>query len=377
MSGISKIPFFGVARQYTSIRKEILDATDKVYSSGKVLDGMYTNLFEQYMRKRAERKYACAVGSCTQALIFSLRAAMRTSTFMFNTRDKVLIPAQSFIASLNAVIEAGFDPVFCDVDPVTGLIDLNKIPVHHSEIAAIMYVNLFGNIIDYDKLTVYRQMWAEDNIPVIEDAAQSWGASYRGVPSGKLGDVSCLSFDPTKNLNNYGSGGMILTDDPEIWEMVNDMRDNGKGNEHIASGTNSKMSEADCSQMIVKLRYFDLWQKRRREIAEYYSSELDGYVTIPNVDMNVEHAWSKYVIHYEYRDYLQSFLADTGIETKKNYPVPLHLHSIAFAFDIEYNTGVLEGAEEFSKTCLSLPIYPELLDSEVEAIVDAVKECIS
>jgi dTDP-4-amino-4,6-dideoxygalactose transaminase len=373
---MNKIPFFGIDRQYANLRKEILDATDKVYSSGKVLDGMYTDLFEQYMKKSADRKYACAVGSCTQALIFSLRAATRTSTSMFNTRDKVLIPAQSFIASLNAILEAGYDPVFCDVDASTGLIDLNKIPVHHSEIAAVMYVNLFGNIIDYDKLTAYRQMWADD-IPVIEDAAQSWGARYRGIPSGKLGTVSCLSFDPTKNLNNYGSGGMILTDDPEIWEMVNDMRDNGKGNEHIASGTNSKMSEADCAQMIIKLRYFKDWQLRRAEIAEYYTSELDGYVITPSVDMNVEHAWSKYVIHYEHRDYLQSFLSDSGIETKKNYPIPLHLHSLAFAFDIEYNTGVLEGAEQFSKSCLSLPIYPELTDSEVEAVVDAVKECIS
>ena len=376
MTGTTKIPFYGVDRQYTNIREEILDVTDQVYSSGKVLDNQYTRKFEQVIAKMTERRYACSVGSCTQALIFSLRT-LHVRVGSFTDRDKVLIPAQSFVATLNAVVEAGFDPVFCDVDPITGLIDLNKIPVHHSEIAAVMYVNLFGNIIDYDKLNMYRQMWADENIPVIEDAAQSFGAYYRGVPSGKLGDVSCLSFDPTKNLNNYGSGGMILTDDPEIWELVNDMRDNGKGNEHIASGTNSKMSEADCAQMIVKLKYFNDWQARRRLIAEYYTSELDGYVKIPEVGMNVEHAWSKYVIHHDHWDYLQSFLSDLGIETKKNYSTPLHLHSLAFAFDMEYYTGVLEGAEQFSKTCLSLPIYPELTDSEVEAVVSAVKECIS
>ena len=375
MSGTYKIPFFGLSRQYTNLRKEILDTTDQVYASGRVLDGMYTNLFEQFMRKHAERKYACAVGSCTQALIFSLRAV---SGMMESNRDrnKVLIPAQSFVATLNVVVEAGFDPIFCDVDPITGLIDLNKIPVPHSEIAAIMYVNLFGNIIDYDQLTVYRQMWAEDNIPVIEDAAQSWGAYYRGVPSGKLGTVSCLSFDPTKNLNNYGSGGMILTDDPEIWEMVNDMRDNGKGNEHIASGTNSKMSEADCAQMIVKLRYFDQWQARRKLIAEYYTSELSNYVVIPEVGLNVEHAWSKYVIHHKDRYSMTKFLQEAGIETKINYPRPLHLQSLAFAYDIEYNIGILEGAEEFSKTCLSLPIYPELTDSEVELVVETIRQSI-
>jgi dTDP-4-amino-4,6-dideoxygalactose transaminase len=240
-----------------------------------------------------------------------------------------------------------------------------------------MYVNLFGNIIDYDKLTVYRQMWSENDIPIIEDAAQSWGAYYRGVPSCKLGDISCLSFDPTKNLNNYGSGGMILTDDPEIWEMINDMRDNGKGNEHINSGTNSKMSEADCAQMIVKLRYFEGWQARRKLIADYYTSELSNYVVTPDVHPNVEHAWSKYVIHHKDRMFLANDLSNAGIETKINYPKPLHLHTLAFAYDIEYNIGILEGAEEFSKTCLSLPIYPELTDAEVEQVVETIRLSMS
>lgn len=372
MIGTSKIPFFGVDRQYASLREEILDTTDKVYSSGKVLDGMYTNLFEQYIRKMSERRYSLSVGSCTQALIFSLRA-ISTMTGAHKDRNKILIPAQSFIATLNSVIEAGYDPVFCDVDSITGLIDLNKIPVHHSEIAAVMYVNLFGNIIDYDKLTVYKQMWAEDGIHVIEDAAQSFGAYYRGVPSGKLGDISVLSFDPTKNLNNYGSGGMILTDDPEIWELVSDMRDNGKVNDHIATGTNSKMSESDCAQMIIKLRHFDSWQKRRTEIAEYYTEELDGLVSIPPTNMHVEHAWSKFVIHHSSRSTLHFDLDRAGVETRINYETPLHLHPLSYTFGFG---DILPGAENFSRTCLSLPIYPELEDYEIEYVVDAIKQNI-
>ena len=371
---MSTIPFFGVDRQYANIREEILDATDKVYQSGWVLDGYYTDLFEKTIAKKTERRHACAVGSCTQALIFSLRACQED--YSPRERNKVLIPSQSFVATLNSVIEAGFDPVFCDVDATTGLIDLNKIPVHHSEIAAIMYVNLFGNIIDYDKLTVYRQMWADEGIPVIEDAAQSFGAYYRGVPSGKLGDISCLSFDPTKNLNNYGSGGMILTDDGFAMEMVRDLRDNGKFGEHTQTGTNSKMSEADCAQMLVKLKYFNDWQARRKVIAEYYSSELDGYVTIPDIHMNVEHAWSKFVIHHRERSNLKTFLDEAGIATKINYEIPLHLHSIAYAFDLTAPSDLLN-SEEFSKTCLSLPIYPEMTDGEVEAVVDTIKEYFS
>jgi dTDP-4-amino-4,6-dideoxygalactose transaminase len=157
------------------------------------------------------------------------------------------------------------------------------------------------------------------------------------------------------------------------------MRDNGKTNEHIASGTNSKMSEADCAQMLVKLKYFDQWQARRKQIADYYSQELDGWVSIPPVDMNVEHAWSKYVIHSNSRSTLHIELGFVGVETRINYPTPLHLHPVSYQFDFgRYDqTDILEGAENFSRTCLSLPIYPELEDYEVEYIVDAIKQNIS
>lgn len=363
---MSKIPFFGVDRQYANIREELLDVTDIVYSSGQVLDGQYTKTFEQTIAKMTERKYAVSVNSCTQALIFALRAIDFYSLFH---RNKVLVPSQSFAATVNVVYEAGFEPVFCDVDPISGLINLDAIPVAPDEVAAVMYVNLFGNIVDYDKLETYVSFFNHQRIPVIEDAAQSFGAYYRGVPSGKLGDISCLSFDPTKNLNNYGSGGMLLTDDYEFAELCRNMRDNGKLSEHYTVGTNSKMSESDCAQMLVKLRHFNDWQQRRKNIAEYYMEELDGPVQIIPVDYNVEHAWHKFVVHHPSRSSLQLDLKAQGIETKIHYATPLHMLGVVGGYD------VLVGAEEFSKTCLSLPIYPEMTDAEVEAVVDAIKEC--
>ena len=368
MSGTSRIPFFGIDRQYANIRAEILDATDQVYKSGQVLDGQFTDLFQLTIRKMTERKYAVAVNSGTQALIFALRSITDSR------RNKVLIPAVSFIATVNSVIEAGFDPVFCDVDPVTGLIDLNKIPVHVDELAAVVYVNLYGNIIDYDKLTTYRTLWADYDIPVIEDAAQSFGAYYRGHPSGKLGDISCLSFDPTKNLNNYGSGGMVLTDDPDIVDAVADYHNNGKYSDHSGPGTNSRMSEADCAQMLVKLKYFDSWQKRRKEIAEYYTDQLQGIsgiCTIP-VEDHVEHSWHKFAIHVNRWDKFQQHMDISGIETKVHYSTPLHLYPVSYIYSVDHNLGVLNGAEDFCKTTVSLPIYPELMDAEVEHIVDSV-----
>lgn len=374
MSGTSRIPFFGINRQYNNIREEILAASDAVYKSGRVLDGYYTDLFEKTVAKMAERKYAVAVGSGTQGLIFALRSIDFGDRL---TRHKVLIPSISFVATVNAVLEAGFDPIFCDVDPKTGLIDLNKIPVPANELHAVMYVNLFGNIVDYDQLKHYQALWAENDVDVIEDAAQSFGAHYRGQPSGKLGDLSVLSFDPTKNLNNYGSGGMVLTDDYDLHELVKDLRDNGKFSDHHMSGTNSKMSESDSAQMLVKLKYFNQWQKRRTQIAEYYTDQLEGIVTIPDVTEGVEHAWHKFVIHVPERGRLKIRLDDAGIETKIHYSKPLHLEPVSFIYGVDFNMGILDGAENFCRTTLSLPIYPELMDAEVEHIVDSVIKNIS
>jgi dTDP-4-amino-4,6-dideoxygalactose transaminase len=138
------------------------------------------------------------------------------------------------------------------------------------------------------------------------------------------------------------------------------------------------MCEADCAQMLIKLKYFDGWQARRKEIAEYYTTELDGWVGTPIVDPNVEHAWSKYVIHHSARSSLYTDLLNMGVETRINYETPLHLQPVSFQFDFgRYDqSDVLEGAEKFSRTCLSLPIYPELEDYEVEYVVDAIKQNI-
>lgn len=365
MAGSVKIPFFGIDRQYKNIREEILGVTNSVYSSGLVLDDVQTKNFEQSIAKLTKRRGAVAVNSGTQALIFALRIVDFYSIF---NKNKVLIPAQSFVATINCVVEAGMEPVICDVDPVTGLIDLNSIPAEPNELAAVMYVNLFGNVVDYDRLQSYKEFWNSENVPIIEDAAQSFGASWDDIPSGKLGDISCLSFDPTKNLNNYGSGGMLLTDDFDYAELTRTLRNNGKDHGQAVSGINSRMSESDCAQMLVKLKYFDEWQARRQLIAEYYMDQLDGHVDLIPIDPRVTHAWSKFVVHTRGRDGLRSHLRSAGIETRIHYPIPLH------EFEVSGIQGPLAGAEEFSMTCLSLPIYPELTDSEVEYIVDCIKE---
>jgi dTDP-4-amino-4,6-dideoxygalactose transaminase len=166
---------------------------------------------------------------------------------------------------------------------------------------------------------------------------------------------------------------MVLVDNLADAKLVRDLRDNGKTNDHDIPGTNSKMSESDCAQLLVKLKYFNQWQRRRAEIADYYSRELDQYVYIPKVTDGTEHAWHKYVIKCTDRRALQHHLSITGIETKVHYEKPLYEYSVGYPY-INYASELYREASAFCTECLSLPIYPELTDAEVERVVEEVKE---
>jgi len=365
MSGY-KIPFFGIQRQYKNLREELLDATDRVYQSGQVLDGPFTKSFEVTMARLCHRQFAVSVNSCTQGLIAVLQTAIPRES-------RVLIPTLSFAATINSVIMSGHTPVFCDTD-VNGLMDLESsdYALTGSGVNTIMYANLFGHTVDWDRFRIQTEFFNR-NMFVIEDAAQSFGASYRGIPSGKMGDASVLSFDPTKNLNNYGSGGMILTDDFGLYESLLDIRDNGKHSAHSGTGTNSKMSEADSAQMLIKLRYFDAWQRRRQSIADYYISELAEWVDVIMPGTDVTSAWSKFVVRLGERHGLQNYLSEAGIDTRFHYDKPLFEMPVGYDF-IDYARELFRESVAFSRECLSLPIYPELTDSEIEYIAEKVIE---
>lgn len=358
------IPFFGIKRQYANLRDEILHATDEVYTSGKVLDGKHVQAFERTIANLCNRDFAICVNSCTQAIILSLQA--------LPISGRVLVPDVSFAATLNSVLMTEHEPALCDVD-YNGLMDLESSDYNLAKVAvnSIMYVNLFGHTIDYDRFRVHTEFFGEKPF-IIEDAAQSFGATYKGIPSGKMGDVSVLSFDPTKNLPNYGSGGMILTDNYEVADAVRSFRDNGKDSQHAMPGTNSKMSESDCAQMMVKLKYFDDWQERRSAIAQYYIQQLSSYVDIVLPGEHVESAWHKFVLRVESRNKLKHHLAINGVDTRIHYEQPLH--DLPVAMNAFAASGDFSMAAKFCKESLSLPIYPEMTDSEVEHVAQQVKE---
>lgn len=361
------IEFFGVKRQYENLRDEILEATDEVYRGGQVLDGAYTQIFENSIARRCDRRHAISVNSGTNALVYALQARDP------NRKPKgTLIPAISFVATLNATQAVDEYTAVCDVD-FAGLIDLQSIyePLRDT-IDTVMYVNLFGNTVDYDKFRLSTEFFGNDDMFVIEDAAQSFGASYKGIPSGKMGTVSVLSFDPTKNLNNYGSGGMLLTDDDYLAGLFRDFRNNGKDSGHEVAGYNSKMSEADCAQMLIKLNCFDGWQQRRSDIAEFYIETFGDYVDILPTTEGTTHAWSKFAFRTFSRNALRSFLELRGISTKVHYERALY-DEVVGRHLLDPVIGTQWEAWNFTHESVSLPIYPELTDSEVEHIAQSVK----
>jgi dTDP-4-amino-4,6-dideoxygalactose transaminase len=365
------IKLYGVDRQYQNLKREVLDITDHVLSTGQLLDGANTSLFEITMANRLNRSYAVAVNSATTGLLFAL------NSFIAGKKPGLLIPAVSYIATMNSAILSKYADIhICDVD-TSGLIDLGR--ANHAmgaEIKTVMYANLFGNTVDWDRFQIMTQFFGSDQVRVVEDAAQSFGASFKGVPSGKMGDVSVLSFDPTKNLNNYGSGGMILTDDVEIYEVVKNLRDNGKHTGHEIPGINSKMSEVDCAVMNMKLeKHFDKWQARRTEIADYYTRELEEYIEAPTTTPGTVPAWSKYVIRVPNRIQLKKHLDYNDIESKMTYTRTLYEEFVGRSYAPAAPAGD-DGWEcnRFTRECLSLPIYPELYDHEVERVVKAIRE---
>ena len=354
MNGL-QIPFTGLKKQYNNLRTEILDVTDTVLRSGQLMSGNYTAEFENWLARRNHSKYAVTCHSGSQALEMIAEYYRQQSP---THPPRAVIPAMTYVATANAFIRAGWDIYIADTD-VHGLLDKKKLPPDLS-VQATVLVGLYGASVEQfgDKF------WATDLI--IEDGAQHWLAN-----GGKrLGDATAISFDPMKNLNAYGNGGAVVTDDIDLLEFAREWCNNGKPR-HAGIGTNSRMSEIDSAQMMVKTNHIDSWQKRRGEIARYWIDRLKNTSTRSLIDSgNIDnHAFHKFVIDVDHRDILQRNLSIKHIDTRVHYREPLHELP---AYSEYVGPDILSVASALSRRVLSLPIYPELSDLEVEYIIDSV-----
>lgn len=362
----SKIAFTGLQRQYNNLRSEILAATDTVLRSGQLMDGDFTAEFESWLTRRNATKYAVVCHSGTQALEFI--AAYYATEHGAPNPPTVLIPAVTYVATANAFMRAGWEVHFVDVDAY-GIFDMRLIP--DVSYQAMVLVGLYGaSITHIGDTKIWRQTVLRDGL-VIEDAAQHWlaGGAIR------IGQAAAISFDPMKNLAAYGNGGAIVTNDADLYRYAQSMRNNGKPDHHHA-GTNSRMSEIDCAGLLVKTRYIDEWQIRRGKIAQFWmdkfqSAALRCLITGDNLH---DHSFHKFVIDVEGRDVLQKNLAIRGIETRVHYAQPLHEIDIYRQWP---GPTLLSSASALCRRVLSLPIYPELTDLEVEYIADQVLECVN
>jgi dTDP-4-amino-4,6-dideoxygalactose transaminase len=335
------------------------------------MSGNCTVEFEAWLAKYNHVRYAITCHSGTQAL------EIIAGYYFEEARDRgvqhptVLLPSLTYVATANAWLNAGWEVRFVDVDQA-GIFSLRNNSLEFDDFDAICLVGLYGaSITHIADVKLWREMMLHNKI-ITEDAAQHW-LSAGGV---RVGVAAAVSFDPTKNLGNFGNGGAVITDSSDIMHYARGWRDNGKNNEHHRLGTNSRMSELDCAHMLVKTRYIDQWQRRRAAIVSHWMDRLKNTgVRCLITDSNYhDHCFHKFVIDCEYRDDLQKFLTSQGIETKVHYELPLHEQGIYRQWP---NPGYLSNASVLSRRVLSLPIYPELTDLEVEYIIDSVVDYAS
>lgn len=350
-----KIRHFGLDRQYINLKDELLEATDLAMRDGILIGGEYTVMFEEWLKYRTGCEFATVTHSGTQALEI-LAAFHADVSFLAGEGEnpKVLIPNLTYPATFNAFFSAGYDVELVDVDK-NGLMLINR------EIDNFNTYRCFVGFAGANPNYVFTSV-------DIVDGAQHW-LSAKGEY--QTGSGMAISFDPTKNLPSSGNGGAIVTNDPMLYEQAVSCKNNGKP-DHYYPGTNSKMSELECAHMMVRTRYIDRWQLRRYDIRQYY---LDRFNDLPIRCLSRDfdsHSDQKFVIYTDQRDDLYKFLSDQGIEVKIHYPKALS--ELPIARDINVKPDMLSTSVMLTRGVLSLPIYPELTDSEIDYIVDKVKE---
>jgi len=353
-----KIPHFGLARQYANLREELLSATDSALRDGIFISGHYTSTFESWLTQKTKTKFAITVHSGTQALeIIARFRAHQFDKIRPNARKKevALVPNITYPATLNAFVQAGWTVEICDTDNI-GILDYEK--AYGNKEYIICLVGLYG-------AKPYNDKEVDSHSHVIVDGAQHWL-----VAEGDIGLGMAISFDPTKNLPSSGNGGAIVTNNHDLYQFARLYKNNCKDQNDFA-GTNSKMSELDCSHLLVRTNYLDKWQDRREQIKKFY---LERFSKLPVkcLSRGIEkHANQKFVIYTEDREQLRLHMKYSGVETKVHYKKTLSELPISRNC---VRPDLLSTSVMLTRGVLSLPIYPELTDSEVECIVDIVSK---
>jgi dTDP-4-amino-4,6-dideoxygalactose transaminase len=368
ISNAVTVPFLDLTSQLESIREEIMDAVDRVFTSGQFVGGEWVERFEEQFARFVGSRYAIGVGSGTAALELALKAAH------IGAGDEVILPANSFFATAEAVSNVGARPVFADVNPRSFHLDVaSSERLITARTKAIIPVHLYGWAMD---MTALQKLADQHRLTIIEDAAQAHGTERDGIPVGGSGRLTCFSFYPGKNLGAYGDGGIVTCNDEVHAERLRLLRDHGSPAKyvHVIVGTNSRLDALQAAVLSVKLHYLREWNVRRVQHAIAYAAKLrNSYIQVPEIPSGREHNFHLFVIRAKNRDALRQHLHARGIGTGIHYPEPLHLtpayRKLGYAM-----RGSLPVAEALAPEILSLPMYPELSESHRDQVTESVLE---
>ncbi len=367
-------------KEYENIRDEVLEAVDSVFSNGTLVFGPKMEEFEDKFSSYQDSKFGIGVGNCTDALYIAMKA------LGIGHGDEVITVSNTAVPTCTAIAMTGAKPVFVDIDEYS-LIDVSKIEDMISyQTKAILPVHLFGQVCDMD---VIMDIAKRHNLKVIEDCAQSHGATYKGRKCGSIGDVGCFSFYPTKIFGAYGDGGFITTNDEELYDRMNRQRFFGMERKKMSSGhwngkyyaiehgpdtSNSRLDEVHSAILLKKLNYIEEWIDRRREIAKRYDDELSDILDLPKEAPHNKHAYYIYVVAHKDRDKILEKLTERDIHLNISYPWPVHT-MIGYEY-LGWGDGDLPVTEKRANEIFSLPMYPTLTDDEQTEVINSLKDII-
>ena len=356
------IPLLDLKAQYATIRQEVEAALKKVIGNQDFILGEEVRGLEKEVAEYCGAKYGVGVASGTDALILSLKA------MGIGPGDEVITTSFTFIATAEAISTVGAVPVFADIDPKTYNIDPSRIKEKITKrTKAIIPVHLYGQCADMDPIM---DIAAKHGLKIIEDTAQAIGAAYKDRKAGSMGDTGALSFFPSKNLGAFGDGGMVVTNDEKTAEKIRVLRVHGSSVRYIHSeiGMNSRLDNLQAAVLRVKLKCLDKWLDARRKNAEFCKEKLKGLPVItPYVpDYNL-HTYHQYTLRVKSgREKLMKHLLDSGVETRTYYPIPLHRQD-CYKF-LGYKKGSLKESEDAANQAFSIPVFPEMTQTQKEYI---------
>ena len=365
MTLITKIPLVDLQAQYHSIKDEVGPAVTAVFERCDFILGGAVKQFEDEFASFSSANHAIGCASGTDALQLACRA------LEIGEGDEVILPAFTFVATALGVTLAGAKPVLVDVDPETALLDPAKVEAAITpKTKAILPVHLYGQCAD---MTALRALADKHGLKLIEDAAQAHGAEHDGKRAGSMGDAGCFSFYPGKNLGAYGDGGAVTTNDGEVMDRLQLWRNWGskKKYHHEEMGLNSRLDTVQAAILRVKLARLEGWNQRRRELAAMYDEALNGLDGLTLTKTNDTSVYHLYVVRMENRDAALSALNEAGIGAGLHYPFAVHQLG-AYKW-LGYAEGTFPVSEDWSRRCLSLPIYAEMPEEAVPRSLEVLK----